>query len=225
MNILIIGESGSGKSSSLINLDWNKTFLIKSVEKPLPYKNNLVRHTPGNAPRGNYMIVKDINDLYPLILQMEQKYPEIDTLIIDDFQYYLSKPFVIGMNQLPKGTKVYDMMTTIQTNVGIFLFNLEEHMANSNLNIYILIHSDTQVDGFVKSKTLGKLLDEKMTIEGLFTLVLHSKKVEKDNKLQYVLYTKELNSVVKSPRGMFEEEYIPNDINLVNESIKKYYQE
>jgi len=129
------------------------------------------------------------------------------------------------MNNLPKGTKVYDMMTTIQTDVGVFLFSLEEYMVKSKLNIYILIHSDTQVDGFVKSKTLGKLLDEKMTIEGLFTLVLHSKKVEKDNKLQYVLYTRELNSVVKSPRGMFEEEYIPNDINLVNESIKKYYQE
>jgi len=97
-----------------------------------------------------------------------------------------------------------------------------------DLNVYFLTHSeDVLVDGkkFTKVKTIGKMIDEKITFEGLFTVVLQTEIVKKeDDSLFYCFKTNasDDSSIVKSPAGMFVDKYIPNDLNEVNRLIKEY---
>lgn len=139
--------------------------------------------------------------------------PEITTLVIDDWQYILAYEFMRRVSE-----KGFDKFSEL-ANHGWSTINACLSTRN-NLTNFILAHSDIDATGRSKCKTIGKLLDEKITIEGLFTTVLHSRVIDGEYKFQ-TQYDGEF--LAKSPMGMFEEHLIPNDLVSVKEAVENYF--
>lgn len=217
--VLVIGQSGSGKSTSLRNLDPKTTFIINVLDKPLPFKafrKNYQVITKENK-KGNYYTTDDWSNVVKCIEMVNKERPEITTLIIDDWQYILAHEFMRRSmnteekNQYQKFTDIaLHGWSTINACLG----------TRPTLTNFVLAHSDVDSTGRSKCKTIGKMLDEKITIEGLFTTVLHSRVVNGEYKFQ-TQYDGEF--LAKSPMGMFEEHLIPNDLVSVKNAVENYF--
>lgn len=211
--ILVIGESGTGKSTSIETLDPKETFLIQAVNKPLPFRGFkksyplLTKQTSGNRVIANNI------ELISRAFQRCELDTKIKTIIVDDFQYVLSDEYMKKATE--KGFDKFTIMAQNYYNILKIAQNMRE-----DLNIIFLSHSETKDDGTTKVKTIGKLLDDKITIEGLFTIVLNTK-VEDGN---YFFETQNNGfNTSKSPKGMFEEFKIPNDLKYVVDKVNEYY--
>lgn len=213
--VLIIGQSGSGKSTSLRNLNPKTTFVINVLDKPLPFKafrKNYQALTKQNKD-GNYYSTDDWAQVVKCIEMVNKERPEITTLVIDDWQYILAHEFMRRVSE--KGFDKFSELanhgwSTINACLG----------TRANLTNFILAHSDVDSTGRSKCKTIGKMLDEKITIEGLFTTVLHSRVVDGEYKFQ-TQYDGEF--LAKSPMGMFEDHLIPNDLVSVKDAVENYF--
>jgi hypothetical protein len=213
--VLVIGQSGSGKSTSLRNLDPKTTFIINVLDKPLPFKGFKKNYQPVTKENknGNYFSANDWSHVIRAIEMVDKTRPEITTLIIDDWQYILAYEFMRRVSE--KGFDKFSELanhgwSTINACLG----------TRPTLTNFILAHSDTDATGRAKCKTIGKLLDEKITLEGLFTTVLHSRVVDGE----YMFQTQSDNDfLAKSPMGMFEEFLIPNDLVRVKEAVENYF--
>ncbi|SEN72566.1 AAA domain-containing protein [Nitrosospira multiformis] len=203
----ILGESGTGKSASLRNFDPSETLLIQIKPKPLPFKASGWKRHSKDAP-GN-IVVGATSDLVVAYLQKTQR----DIIIIDDFQYLMAGEFFDRAYEkgYDKFTEIarhaYDVLATATT--------LPDHK-----RVYMLCHTDTDMNGKIKAKTIGRMLDEKLTVEGLVSIVLRTAVING----QYLFTTKNSgNDTTKSPMGMFDDEHIENDLKLVDEAICAYY--
>lgn len=222
--VLIIGQSGSGKSTALRNLDPKSTFIINVLDKPLPfkgYKKNYkairsLKDEEGKktgATEGNYFASDDWLDIVKCIHAVNKDRSDITTLVIDDWQYILAHEFMRRMSE--KGYDKYSELanhgwSTINACLG----------TRPTLTNFILAHSDIDSTGRSKCKTIGKMLDEKITIEGMFTTVLHSRVVDG----QYLFQTQyDGEFLAKSPMQMFNEHLIPNDLLVVKGAIESYF--
>jgi len=194
---LIIGESGTGKSTSIRNLDPKKTGVINVTGKRLPFKSN-------------FAVMREENcDKIANILTT----CKADVIIVDDVQYLLSKQYMARAKEV--GYQKYTDMALGYYNVIAALEFMPDYK-----RVYFLSHLDRDTAGNEKVKTIGKLLDEKITIEGLFTIVL--KTVVQDGK--YFFSTQNSGTdTVKSPIGMFENMFIENDLAVVDRAICEYY--
>lgn len=215
--ILIIGESGTGKSTSIRNLNPKETFIINVLGKPLPfrsYRKNYVKlKTENGKTTGNYRSTDKWQSVVKLIKGLSENRNDIKNIIIDDFQYIMAFEF---MNRaLEKG---YDKFTEIAKH-AFEVINAAVYVRN-DLNCYFLTHSDIGSDGKSKAKTIGKMLDEKICLEGLFTIVLHSLIIEGEYKF---LTRNDGCHLAKSPMDMFEDKYIDNDLAYVSEKICEYF--
>ncbi len=147
---------------------------------------------------------------------------DITTLIIDDWQYILAYEFMRRNMPLKpneeKDKNPYQKFTDIAVH-GWSTINACLG-TRPTLTNFILAHSDVDSTGRSKCKTIGKMLDEKITIEGLFTTVLHSRVVDGEYKFQ-TQYDGEF--LAKSPMGMFEEHLIPNDLLAVKDAVENYF--
>lgn len=195
----ILGHSGSGKSHSLKNLDKSNTALIKIENKPLPF-------------RGGHEFQGITNDKADYIKELLPKIKS-DVIVIDDFQYLMANAFMRRSHE-----KGFDKFTDIGRDTWDIL------KIASNLSpekrVYILSHTQENESGKTSIKTIGKLLDDKITLEGMVTIVL--KTVVSDGNYQFA--TKNSGSdTVKSPADMFEADLIPNDLNAVDKTICDYY--
>ena len=202
---MILGQSGTGKSTSLRNLDPNKVLLIQAVRKPLPFRSSQWKPLKEG---GSVIKQSNAENIKKLLLNTPQ-----DIIIIDDFQYIMASEF---MNRaLEKG---YDKFTEMAKNAYEILMtamNLPD-----NKRVYILSHTEESESGKTKIKTIGKMLDEKVTLEGLVTIVLQTAVVNG----QYIFMTKNSGqNTVKSPMGLFEDEHIENDLNVVDQAICEYW--
>lgn len=195
--VLIIGESGSGKTFSIRNLD-PKTTGILSVEKGrLPFK-------------GDFKVMK--NATYGDITKALRR-ANMATYVIDDSQYLMVNEEFDRFNE--NGYQKYAEMALNFRNL-VHMINKE---LPDNIIVYFLHHTQETASGKIKAKTIGKMIDDKLTLEGCFDIVLMAR-IMGD---QYVLQTKgEQGSTVKSPVGMFEADQIPNDLSLVNKAIADY---
>ena len=216
--VLIIGESGTGKTTSLRNLNPKETFIIGTINKPLPFKNKgykiIAKEADGKDNGGNICCSDDSSIIVRTIDYISSKRPDIKTIVIDDFQYLMANEF---MNRVAE--KGYDKFSEI----GKHAFDVinASRRIREDINLYILGHSDTDQSGKSKCKTIGKMLDDKVCLEGIFTIVLHSMVV--DN--HYVFLTQNNGmSIAKSPMGMFNKLLIDNDLKIINDTIKQYYQ-
>lgn len=204
--VLVMGRSGSGKSASLRNV--NKPFLlINVVSKPLPFKKN-------------DKVLEYCTDEYLKIRQCLTAAPEkgYKSVVIDDAGYLMTSKFMSGHRQA-KGNSQFDLYNEIADNFySLLTFVVKELPAD--MIVYVMMHEDKNDFGESKPKTIGKLLDDKVCVEGLFTIVLHAMKL--DNKYVFATATDGLD-VTKSPIGMFSETYIDNDLQLVDDTIREYY--
>ena len=215
--VLVIGESGSGKSRSLKNLPDNETILINVVGKSLPFKGwKKSFSTKSIKEGGNYIITDDADKIANILDYVNVERPEIKYIVIDDFQYVLSNEFMRRASE-----KSYDKFTQIGKD-GWSIFNKAGNI-RENLIVFILTHEEQSDLGKRKIKTIGKLLDNQITLEGLATVVLFTKVSQgNDGENKYSFVTQSENSTGKSPEGMFSEKYIENDLLEVAKQINKY---
>jgi len=214
--VLIIGQSGSGKSTSLRNLDPKSTFIINVLDKPLPFRGFKQSYKPFTKENklGNYYTTHDWSMVVRCIHMINKERPDITTLVIDDWQYILSYEFIKRASE-----RGFDKFSDL-ANHGWSTMNACTTGTRPSLTIFILAHSDTDQNGRCKLKTIGKMLDEKITLEGLFTTVLHSRIVDG----QYLFQTQDDGDfLAKSPIGMFDEFLVPNDLLTVKKAVETYF--
>lgn len=212
--ILIIGESGTGKSTSIESLDPNETFIIQVVNKPLPFKGFKSKYQlKSKDNNGNRIIAKDYTWVLKTLqmIEMDTKYKNI---VIDDFQYILSTEYM--KRAMERG---FDKFTEMAQHY-YEIINMAQEM-REDLNIIFLSHNEQKEDGTSKVKTIGKLLDDKLTVEGLFTIVLNTR--IQDGEYYFETQNNGFNTS-KSPKGMFEELKIPNDLQYVIDKVSEYYE-
>jgi hypothetical protein len=218
--VLVIGQSGSGKSTSLRNLDPKTTFIINVLDKPLPFKGfkkNYTDFTKQN-PKGNYYATDNWANLVTCINTINKERLDITTLIIDDWQYILANELMRRTANSSEEKNQYQKFTDIALH-GWSTINACLG-TRPTLMTFIMAHSDTDVTGRSKCKTIGKMLDEKITIEGMFTTVLHSRFVNNE----YVFQTQyDGEFLAKSPIGMFKEHLVPNDLVSVKDAVENYF--
>lgn len=195
---LILGKSGSGKSASLRNLNPEETGLIQVISKPLPFKSKGWK---------TYA-----SDNWQNIIGMCKK-AKAKILVIDDYQYVMANEFMRRAQE-----KNYEKFTEIGQHTWFLLNELSS--LPSDVRVYILSHTEETDDGQVKMKTIGRLLDDKITLEGMVTIVLRT--VVTDG--QYFFATKNNGlDTTKSPMGLFDSDLIDNDLALVDKAICEYY--
>ena len=203
--VMIMGRSGSGKSTSMRNCvndkNWN---LIKVLDKPLPFK--------GKIPAA-------VTDEYGTVMKTLSS-SKAKSIVIDDAGYLITNYFMKNHSSKGQGNAIFTMYNTLADN----FWNLVQFISNSlpaDKIVYIIMHEDSDDNGNVRPKTIGKLLDEKICLEGMFTIVLRC--IEENNKHVFVTQS-DAGAVSKSPIGMFEDLEIENDLKIVDEAIRKYYE-
>lgn len=206
--VLILGDSGSGKSASLRNLNPAKTLLIQAVKKPLPFKATGWKVKTSLKSEGNIIQTDD-----PVAIERSMRALPHEIVVIDDWQYILANEFMRR-----SGEKGFDKFTEIGRHAWDIL------MAAADLaphrRVYVLAHTQTDELGQVKVKTIGKLLDEKITPEGLFTIVLRTR--VQDGR-HFFATANSGSDPVKAPMGMFDEQLIDNDLAAVDEAVCEFY--
>ena len=199
--ILILGDSGTGKSASLRNFKPEELLVINSAGKPLPFKNHFETVTPA--------FTKLASDVIKAMDGTNKK-----VIIIDDAQYIMSFQYMRRIKE-----NGWEKWNDIQ---GDF-FNIIQHCDElpSDVIVYFLSHIQRDEEGHEKLKTMGKMLDEKITLEGLFTVVLKTSVTDG----QYCFVTQNSGKdTVKSPIGMFDSYAIDNDLKYVDTKIRNYYE-
>lgn len=195
-----MGESGSGKSASMRNFKENDVRVLNVASKPFPFRNvNKLK----KADKATYDMITGV-----------VKSGQVLSYVIDDAQYLMAfesfaKAQIAGYGKFTEMAKNYEeMLRTIQEDTP------------PDTIVYVMQHVDTDETGKVKAKTLGKMLDQQLTVEGLFTIVLL---VKADEKGHYFLTQSDGTNPCKSPMGMFDDVKIDNDLKMVDDTIREYY--
>lgn len=195
--VMIYGQSGTGKSTSLRNFEPDDVCIINVSGKPLPFRKKL----PANNTDNYVRIVKQL----PNIAQ--------PSIVIDDATYLM-------VNEFMRNAKVsgYQKYTDMAYNFN-YLVDVAAQLPEDKI-VYFMGHADQADDGREHFKTIGKMLDNYVTLEGKFTIVL--KTIVKDG--EYLFSTQNNGQdTVKSPMGLFEQATIPNDLKAVDDAIRDYY--
>ena len=203
--VLIIGKSGSGKSTSLRNCTNNQEWgLINVLNKPLPFK--------GKIPQV-------VTDDYSMVMNTLAK-SKAKSVVIDDAGYLITNYFMRNHSTKGAGNAIFTMYNTLADN----FWNLIEFVKTlpEDKIVYIIMHEDVNEFGDIKPKSIGKMLDEKICLEGMFTIVLRC--IQENGKHLFVTQS-DGGAVSKSPMGMFESLEIDNDLLMVDKVIRDYYKE
>lgn len=201
--VLILGNSGTGKSASMRNFKRDKLGVINVASKPLPFRSDIA--TLNTANYGQVM---------GIITKAKTK-----SIVIDDCQYLMAFEFMKKAS-----VKGYEKFTEIANNFYNLVQCAIKNTAKDTI-VYFMAHTETDANGNDKMKTIGKMLDEKITVEGMFTIVL---KTVVDTGKYYFSTQNNGHDTVKSPMGMFdgyllENGLIENDLKRVDEIIREYY--
>lgn len=199
--ILILGNSGTGKSASMRNFKSDEVMVISCAGKPLPFKNDFEIIKP-----------KFESIVHDVIQAMDKCKKKV--IVIDDFQYLLSFPWLRRIKE--KGWEKFEDIQSDYFNI----IQACDYMPD-DVSVYFMSHTTTDENGNEKIKTIGKMLDERIQIEGMFTICL--KTIVSDGKY-YFLTQNSGRDTVKSPIGMFDSYAIDNDLKYVDEKIRNYYQ-
>lgn len=217
--ILIVGQSGSGKTTSIRNLDPNSTFIVSVINKALPFPGWKKKYTQYKSKNekgereGNRIVTDDTEIITRVLSMVSNKMPHIKTIIVDDAQYLMANEFMRRAKE-----KGYEKFTEI----GMKFWGLinDAQTLREDLNIYFMMHEDEDSQTRIKkAKTIGRMLDDKITLEGMFTIVFFS--IVEDGKY-YFMTQSDGSCLAKSPMGMFDSIRIDNDLVMVENRIKQY---
>ena len=220
--ILVIGESGSGKSTSTMNLDPKTTFYINCINKPLPFRGWKANYTniKVDKDKGNMFCGWRSEEVLYALKYVNEKRADIKVVVIDDAQYIMGYEFMERATE--KGYDKFSEMGKHYFEVAI----APDKMRDDLTVVYLSHCEDVNANGYTKTKckTLGKMLDSNITIEGLFTIVLIAKSMKNsEKKMEYIFVTQnDGTTTAKSPMGMFQTITIPNDLKLVIDDMDKY---
>ena len=222
-SILVIAESGAGKSTSIANLDPQETFIINVANKPLPFKGWKSKYKIWSREdqTGNMYTRAASKEIEACLKYVSEKRPEIKNIVIDDFQYMSAFEYFDRAEE-----KGFDKFTSIAKSIAT-IAKLPTTL-REDLYIFFLTHAEESQDlegrRRFKAKTIGKLVDNSLTLEGLYSIVLFGKvKKDKDGNINYVFETQNNGeNTCKSPAGMFESFEIPNDLEFVKQAIINY---
>ena len=222
-SILIIAESGAGKSTSIANLDPKETFIINVANKPLPFKGWKSKYKIWSREdqSGNMYTRPIAKEIEACLKYVSEKRPEIKNIVIDDFQYIFAFEYFERAEE-----KGYDKFTSIAKNMASIA--KLPIVLREDLHVFFLTHAEESQDlegrRRFKAKTIGKLVDNSLTLEGLYSIVLFGKvKKDKDGGMRYIFETQNNGeNTCKSPAGMFESFEIPNDLEFVKQAIINY---
>lgn len=208
--VLIIGRSGSGKTYSIKNFKPDEVGVISVEKGRLPFKSDIkVTKVPKDPTKGEARDAAQLNAAkYSWVMSVIQR-AKTKSVVIDDSQYMLVNELFDRVNE--RGYDKFSSMASKFRDLIHFINDLEE----DDKIVYFLHHSELDTDGREKVKTIGKMLDEKLTVEGCFDIVLYCQ----DHKF----FTQANGqSTAKTPEDMFPLE-IPNDLKMVDETIREYY--
>lgn len=177
--------------------------LIQVLKKPLPFKGKF-----GGS------VTRDYNVINRAVVS--KQWPK--SIVIDDAGYLITAQFMDGHNSTGKGNAVFTLYNDMADNFYRMIQNIADNAPDDRI-VYIIMHEDTNDFGDIKPKTIGKLLDEKVCIEGLCTIVLRS--IHTDD--YYFVTQARDGAVSKSPDDMFDSVEIPNDLLTVDNAIRDYY--
>ena len=196
--VLILGESGSGKSTSLRNFDVEEVGIFNVASKPLPFRKKL-RKVDGATYK---TIISGLS------------VPKLKRYVIDDSQYLLC--FELFDKIAEQGYQKF-------TNMALNFYNLVKFIINQtpeDVIVYFLHHVEPNGEGKLKAKTVGRMLDEKLSVEGLFSIVLLCAADGTEHKF---ITQSDGTTTAKSPMEMFPPE-IDNDLKMVDTEIRNYYE-
>ena len=209
--VLVMGRSGAGKTYSLKNFKPDEVGIVSVEKGRLPFRSQLkVVRIPAYEKSENVTSMAQANTAkYAWLMGVIQK-SKTKAIVIDDSQYLMANELFDRANE-----KGYDKFTNMAANFRNLIHFINELPEDDKI-VYFLHHTEPDADGREKVKTIGKMLDEKLCVEGCFDIVIYCA----DHKF----YTQSNGqSTAKSPEDMFELE-IPNDLKFVDESIRNYYQ-
>lgn len=198
LGILVYGESGTGKTASLREFKSDELVLVNVAAKPLSFKGKFDEKLTSDSYREIKKLINNTNK---------------KVIVIDDAQYLMANEFMRRATEkgFEKFTEIaqnfWDLVQTVR--------NLKEDVV-----VYFLMHSDRDQFGNEKVKTIGKMLDEKITLEGMFTIVL--KTVVQDGKYYFSTQNNGIDTV-KSPIGLFDSNLVANNLKAVDNAIRGYY--
>lgn len=199
--VFILGRSGTGKSYSMRNFKPDELAIINVQGKVLPFKG------------GAKFTTKNTDNASEIISAMKLISNKVRVIVIDDFQYIMANEFMRRSNE-----RGFDKFTDIAKNAWSIIDSIRT--LPDNVIVYVMCHMDTGDDGVEKLKTIGKLLDEKIVLEGMSTIVLKTNVA--DGNYTFVTQNNGKDTV-KSPYGMFPSYAIQNDLKYVDEKIRNYY--
>lgn len=195
--VLILGESGSGKSCSLRNFNENEIGIFNVAGKPLPFR----KHLPAVENASYTDIIKGL------------RLGKVKTYVIDDSQYLMAFEMFDRAKEMG-----YNKYTDIALNFRNLIDFVMRNTPKDYI-VYFLHHTETTDTGKIKAKTNGKMLDNQLTLEGLFSIVLLCKT---DGQQHYFETQSDGFTTCKSPMGMFDNK-IDNDLKFVDTTIREYY--
>ena len=198
--VYVLGRSGTGKSYSM--KDFEDLGVVNVQGKILPFKGS------------NRFTIVNTDDSSSIVVAIRELAKNHKAIVVDDFQYVMANEFMRRATE-----RGYDKFTEIAKHA----WDIAECVKYlpADVIVYVLCHTDTDQDGFEKLKTIGKLLDEKIVLEGMSTIVL--KTAVSDG--QYMFLTQNNGKdTVKSPEGMFPTYAIDNNLKYVDQKIRSYYE-
>lgn len=206
--VLIMGESGSGKTASLRNFKSNEVFIINIAGKELSFKN---KEGLKRIDTSDYEKIKAI-----LLKASKSEDNQIKSFVLDDTQYLMA---------FESFARAKEVGFTKNVDLAVHFKDLIQFVINvlpQDYIVYFLHHTERTEDGHIKAKTLGKMLDNQLTVEGLFTNVIMTQ--VNNGTYTFLVHDKDGVSTVKTPMGMFETDTIDNDLKLVDQTLRKYYE-
>lgn len=201
--VFVYGKSGSGKSRSLINFGEDEIFLVNTIGKRLPFRSKF-----------KYEIKTDD---FGKIVNGLRKMPT-KTAVIDDSGYLMTNAFMRGHSAPKSGSSTFDLYNDIADSFWSLITVIKNELPDDVI-VYMIMHEDTTDYGETKLRTIGKLLSEKVCIEGMSTVVLRC--VVRDGKHLFLTQS-DGSDISKSPEGMFDRE-IENDLKSVDSTIREFW--
>lgn len=201
--VLVYGKSGSGKSRSLKNFAEDEILLLNIEGKPLPFRKKF-----------KYTLKTDnLNIITQQIAKMPCK-----AAVIDDAGYLMTHLFMDN-HKAKKGNASFEMYDTIADTMYNLVKRVKDDIAEDKI-VYIIMHEDTDDFGSTKLRTIGKLIDSKVCLEGMVTICI---RCMSDNGRHFFRVHTGGNDITKTPEDMFDKPEIDNDLKAVDTAIREYY--